>query len=243
MVEDYARKYPEVRRELEEIEIALEQYIKLQKIPPPRNLEGEIMQKIDELENQPRIPDQSASGTGLQRGLPLLLTLLLLAALGSVFWLYQQNNRINNQLAILQDQMETLEADCDFARQRSQALQEQLDVLRDVNNTSIVMSGANTGTGKAPEALAKIYVDQQSQKAYLDILNLPEPPSDRQYQLWAIVDGQPVDMGVFDLAIDSRGFQEVPFIPNAQAYAVTLETRGGNPTPNLQELYVIGNVS
>ena len=48
-------------------------------------------------------------------------------------------------------------------------------------------------------------------------------------------------MGVFKVVI-SAGFQEVPFIENAAAFAVTLENRGGSPTPTLEEMVVIGNV-
>jgi len=49
-------------------------------------------------------------------------------------------------------------------------------------------------------------------------------------------------MGVFDLTAAVGGLVEVPHIRNPQAFAVTLETKGGNPLPNLDELYVIGNV-
>ncbi len=34
----------------------------------------------------------------------------------------------------------------------------------------------------------------------------------------------------------------IPINGEAQAFAITLEARDGNPAPNLEELYVIGNV-
>ena len=78
--------------------------------------------------------------------------------------------------------------------------------------------------------------------AYLDVIDLPAPPTNKQYQLWAIVDGQPVDMGVFDNAVGVKTFEAVPFIANAQAFAVTVEDIGGSPTPSLETMVVIGNV-
>ena len=78
----------------------------------------------------------------------------------------------------------------------------------------------------------------------MDITNLPSPAADKQYQLWAIVDGAPVDMGVFDLASAETDttFQNVPFIENPQAFAVTLEPKGGSTNPTLDQMYVVGNV-
>ena len=95
---------------------------------------------------------------------------------------------------------------------------------------------------KAPQAIASVFYNQSAQKAYLEIENLPEPPSDKQYQLWAIVDGVPQSMDVFDVVIGYEGLLEVPFHANAQAFAVTLEPKGGKVTPTLEEMYVVRNV-
>ncbi|MEJ0031715.1 MAG: anti-sigma factor [Bacteroidota bacterium] len=54
------------------------------------------------------------------------------------------------------------------------------------------------GTPAAKEALATVYWNQTSQEVFLSVQNLKALAQDQQYQLWAIVDGKPVDMGVFD---------------------------------------------
>ena len=114
---------------------------------------------------------------------------------------------------------------------------QQLQILREGSNKVIAMKG----TDKSPQSLANIIYNPEQQKTYLDIKNMPAPPTGKQYQLWALVDGQPVDMGVCDIVLNN-GFQEVPFIPNAGAFAVTIENQGGSPTPTLEEMVVIGNV-
>jgi len=48
-------------------------------------------------------------------------------------------------------------------------------------------------------------------------------------------------MGVFKVDVNSDGLQEVPFIENPAAFAISLETAGGNPTPNMDAIQVIGN--
>ena len=44
-----------------------------------------------------------------------------------------------------------------------------------------------------------------------------------------------------DIANDSI-LVKMKSIPNAETFAITLEKRGGSPTPDLTQLYVIGNV-
>ena len=69
---------------------------------------------------------------------------------------------------------------------------------------------------------------------------MPAAPQGMQYQLWAIVDGKPVDAGVFDVA--TSGLLKMKTLDGAVAFAVTIEPRGGRPSPTLETMQVIGNV-
>ncbi|MEZ4904504.1 MAG: anti-sigma factor [Spirosomataceae bacterium] len=83
-------------------------------------------------------------------------------------------------------------------------------------------------------------MNPNTQEVQLNVLSLPTPTSDKQYQLWALVGGNPVDLGVFDV---NTAMQKMKAIPKADAFAVTLEKKGGSPTPHLEELYVMGKVA
>jgi anti-sigma-K factor RskA len=50
-----------------------------------------------------------------------------------------------------------------------------------------------------------------------------------------------VDAGVFDMK-DGSGMTKMKNIPKAEAFAVTLERKGGSTTPSLDKLYVMGKV-
>jgi anti-sigma-K factor RskA len=67
------------------------------------------------------------------------------------------------------------------------------------------------------------------------------PPAGKQYQLWAIVDGKPVDAGMIDLN-QPIVFQQMKTINSAQAFAVTIENVGGSATPSLETMCLLGNV-
>lgn len=68
---------------------------------------------------------------------------------------------------------------------------------------------------------------------------MPELPSDKQYQLWALIDNKQKSLGVFD-ATDKNIILKMDSTKKAQAFAITIEKKGGNPHPTLDSLTSIG---
>jgi anti-sigma-K factor RskA len=64
-----------------------------------------------------------------------------------------------------------------------------------------------------------------------------------QYQLWAWVDGKPTDAGTFDMNEQGTHFMKLKTVPRAEAFAVTLEKKGGSETPDMNAVYVMGKVT
>jgi anti-sigma-K factor RskA len=85
-------------------------------------------------------------------------------------------------------------------------------------------------------------IEQEEVMIDLSSIKMPSNDEDHQYQLWAMVDGKPVDLGVFDSEVDSTGMKKMKFIKNAQAFAVTLEIRGGSTNPNMDQMMAIGSI-
>lgn len=111
-------------------------------------------------------------------------------------------------------------------------------IMSDENFSRVVMNG----TENSPSALATVYWNQSSQQVYLNVQQLGELSEAQQYQLWAIIDGKPVDAGVFDLT-DSQEFLKMKAIGSGvAAFAVTIEPKGGSENPTLETMQVIGNV-
>ena len=237
-VDRFVQEYPEVRTEMEAIERAMENYLNLHKVKTPDGVEEEVLKRI--------ATDPGVVSTKMDQNMTrsfnwaaVLLGGLFLAAVAGLVWLNQSNNELQASLDQLNAQMQTLQSDCDSVRTVNQDFLQKIQILQNIDNQPTYMRG----TPKAPQAIAVVYWNQQTQKSYLNPVNLSPPPPGQQYQLWAIVDGNPVDMGVFDLVVGGLQLQEVPFISNPQAFAITLEPEGGNPSPTLEEMVVIGNVS
>ena len=250
-VMSYAQQYPEIQQELTAIENVLGLYTQAQARPMPKDLDAQILKHIEQLSSttppskqppptasreddtlKPTTPKDSKDGSdGWLKG---LLGLLAFLSLGAAAFFYQQTDELKEDLTQKNQQLLNQQLACDNTKKE---LENQLSILRNHAFRSVLLKG----TDKAPDAFAAIYYNEADNMTYFDVRNMPKPTADKQYQLWAIVDGAPVDMGVFNLPIDSVDFVEVPYIANAQAFAVTLEIKGGNPTPNLEELYVYGD--
>lgn len=100
----------------------------------------------------------------------------------------------------------------------------------------VLMPGTNGKEG----LLTTVYWNTQTKDVYLIANNLSKAPAGKQYQLWALIDGKPVDAGMVD---DCNGrLCRLKQIQKADAFAITLEKTGGSPVPTLSQLYVMGAV-
>ena len=86
---------------------------------------------------------------------------------------------------------------------------------------------------------ATVYWNPKTTEAWLQPDHLPAAPAGKQFQVWALVDGKPIDAGLLE---SSTGLRRLKPIEKAQAFAITLEKTGGSPTPTLSRMYVMGKV-
>ena len=229
------RKHPEVREELLAVQDALLQFSAAEARAPRPGLEQRI---LDQLGASPQAAPAMPAEARRTFHPNAWMGLLMAASLAAAVYFYQASQAKTTELEATQAELAQLQTDCENIRQSNDELANYFAVVRNKDNQPVAMNG----TPLSPEALAVVFWNPNEKTAYLDIRNLPAPPPDKQYQLWAIVDGKPTDMGVFDIATGELALQDVPFIENPQAFAVTLENKGGSPTPTLDQMYVVGNV-
>ncbi|MEM9847835.1 MAG: anti-sigma factor, partial [Bacteroidota bacterium] len=108
---------------------------------------------------------------------------------------------------------------------------DKLAVLTSPDNATTIMRQENS------PVYAAIHRNTADQIAYLDVSQLPPPPTGKQYQLWFIDTSAPESMGVFYL---SDAFIEVYYIATATIFAISLEDEGGSAVPT--DIRYLGNV-
>ncbi|QJX48358.1 anti-sigma factor [Hymenobacter taeanensis] len=264
-VERMAAQHPEIRRELDEITRGLDFYAEAHAVTPPAGMRERVLsgwqQAIQQTPVQPlAAPVMQASAPepvaaeevhtgGVVRQMPTeesntgrtrwliaaSVALLMLSALGN-FLLYNRLKETEANLEVAQTEQSR------FAATQQAALNErdqQLRVLRNEAFRAVELKG----TPKAPDALARVYYNPQSKAVYVDVRNLPALPEGKQYQLWALDNGKPVDAGVLAVATAAGdSIQQMKDIASAQAFAMTVEPVGGSASPTLTTMTVLGNI-
>lgn len=254
-VERLARQYPEIQAELGAITEALDRYAALHAVPPPGDLKQKVLAGIKAAQQPPAtrsdgqrsgaaakvvplVPAGQRSAGEAFRWLVAAAVTLLVISNGLSYYFYRNWQRSEAHLA---QAMASQQQYADNVRRVQQQLNQKeiaLSVLGDPATRKVELKGV----AKSPDSRVMVYWHQSSQKVYLAVNNLPVPPAGRQYQLWALVDGNPVDAGLLDASPGFAALQQMKAIGQAQAFAITLETEGGSKAPTLDQMYVMGAI-
>lgn len=240
----------EVREAFEEAQKTLEMLATAQAVTPPEDLKSKIwakiqqeqktevhvekpvisIQKTDEkVEDEKEIQEIRLEKNSNWKNFAIAASVLFLVSIGAnLFWVNSQSQMKENLT-----QLETEKKTNNLAMQN---MQQKLDIVANPDMKKIVLAGVE----KHPTAKATVLWNTNSKDVFLNVNNLPKAPEGMQYQLWAIADGKPVNAGMY--SEDKDGIIALSNIPNAQAFAITLEKKGGSTVPTMENMYVMGGV-
>lgn len=224
-------QYPEVAEARTAFELALEEQLLGDATPVPKELKGQIDERIrsagleatDNNSEEERTPVRSM---GVWKWIAAA-SLILLA--GSVYWAITTNKKYQD----LQAQNKELQNKIQESTVQASDMQDDMDKIRNHPMKTAALKGDDD------RAYAIVYWDtvSTSRDVYLMINNLPQPATDKQYQLWALLDGQPIDLGMIE-AKQTRLLYRMKNVQNAQAFAITLEPKGGSEKPTTAPIAV-----
>lgn len=241
LVNDYCVKHPELLKEIEMIEQGLINFSSGigNKLSP--DLKNKIASRLEFKEQdaasvEPKIIGLSDSRLKLYRfGLAASL-LLFVTSLGYNVLLQNKVSDLNTELAIMNDNNSRMAQEFDIQRTSFKQVQSELAIMANPKMKKVALQGMNSLANQS----AAIHWNTETKEVYFNA-GAMTPPQGKQYQLWAIVDGKPVDAGMIDFT-ESDVFQKMKTIPSAQAFAVTIENVGGSAAPSLETMCLLGNV-
>ena len=259
-VEQMATAHPEVKAELDAVQQAMDKYAGMHRSNPRPELRQTIMERIEELEDpsagnvlpidQNKVePVQSLSMGDVSGAYPqpakfnylmaAVWAFLALNIIGNVFF-YTRLKGTEEQMASVVNENNRMKLEYEKIRLDMEKKSADMKMVMNRSNKVVDMNGMEI----APQSFATVYWNPNTKQVMLNVDNLPMPPADKQYQLWALKDGKPIDAGVFEMKPGAGGeMHMMPVqIPEADAFAVTLEKKGGSPTPTLTQLYVMGKI-
>lgn len=165
----------------------------------------------------------------------------LLLFLTSLMYNVQLNHklsRVSGELAELNAAKSYLAEELKVQQASLKTMVSEIQILADPKVKTIALNGMNVLEKKS----AMIHMNMETSEVYFNASALPAAPTAKQYQLWAIVDGKPVDAGMIDMNSTASVFQKMKSIKGAQAFAVTIENMGGSPVPTMETMCLLGNV-
>ena len=246
-VEKLRLQYREVDRDIDEFSALLEKQALENCIPPPAEAKSKIMQAIKEDEKETRIPpllplkdsdtiiNEPVRSLRLWRFAAAASIILFIASTAFNIYLYNRYNEKNTAYQALLTERNSLQANNQVYQTSMQEWQAALDVLHDPQMAMIKLADV-----KGQKNLATVFWDRNNKDVYMVANVLPKAKAGKQYQLWAMVNGKPVDAGMIDP--HCIGVCKMKTIPQAEAFAITLEKEGGSPAPTMEELCVMGKV-
>lgn len=173
--------------------------------------------------------------------------LILTSALALLMW--SQQSSLRKEIADIKNSQQQLLAENTKYKEADEAYQKQMQIVQDIFARRVeVKTVANNPFTNKPNTLTKegnfilLYWQPHTKKVLLMSANLPSLSPSQQYQLWGMVDGKPVDAGVFEY---KNGQFEASFqkdISDAKAFAVSIEPRGGSTSPTIDKVCMLGSL-
>lgn len=245
------RQHADIKQAVEAFELLIEKQAFENAVTPPADIRNKLMAALanefaNENENDKIIApviamkDDNTSGAddnktkriGFWKYMAAASVILLVASAALNFYLYNNYQSASTKYQALLTQRNSLQANNDVFHTKLNDFEESMRIIQ---NPDMRVVKLEPTTGKENN-LATVYWDTKTKDVYIIPSKLDPAPAGRQYQLWAIVDGKPVDAGLIK---DCNGVCKMTNTPRAQKFAITLEQKGGSPTPHLDQLYVI----
>ena len=233
-VESMALKDDIIKSELKAIEKGLFNLAQANAVEAPAFLRSSILDQIKGDSIQV-ITEQDSNNFG--RYMIAASTAIALISTALMFFFYSNQRSLDTQLSAVQNKNNELITEN----------KELKNELNEKNRLTIVASNpsynkivlASTKEGNSSKGV--VYWDDSNGQLYF-IMNITEAiASNEDLQLWAIIDGKPVNAGVLNL--NQPVIQKMKSLKGASTFAITIEPKGGSENPTLENMIMAGIVS
>ena len=244
-------QHPYIKKAVDDFAALIEKQAFNNAIPPAPELKGKLMERLageftagteNKIFDTPVISLEDNTGEvsvikkpPFWKYVAAASVILLVASAALNFYLYNNYNSTNSKYQALLTERNSLQANNDVFRTKMDGLEESIRIMESPDMQKIVLPGV---PGK-DKNLAAVFWNSKTKDVYFLPTNMEAVPAGKQYQLWAIVDDVPVDAGLID---DCNGLCKMKNIPKAQAFAITLEKKGGSEKPTLSAMIVMGAI-
>jgi anti-sigma-K factor RskA len=236
-VEQMTRDYPEVNAHICKMQNCMSEYAEQDCTRSLKNLKNKIISMSGRSsmganrEVVHHLPNAWKWGAGI--------AVVMIFTFGNLSWMFYNNEKAAlNEIAELSSRMNQLRSEQNALQVSDNQIREKYTVLKDVNTKEIHLKGSEDNS----MTHAVIYLNAEQDKCFLNIIGLPKCPYGNEYQMWAKVDGKHIDLGVLETDAKEKDLFSIPFVKNCNGFVITLEKKGGSPSPTVENMYAYGGM-
>lgn len=200
-------------------------------IAPPANVKVNLLTNIssnsdDSLSNNVSNTNSSRFWFGIAASFAAFFLL------GSI-WLYSELNTVKETLEVVTEQNQTLKQDLNSIEKNYDEASKWYAALSHPEAEQYILKG-NT---LSPDSKIVSFVNHKNKSVVINAEQLTALDDNHDYQMWADVDGEMIDMGVIP---KNQKLVAMTYIEDAESLNITIEPVGGNDHPTVERL--ISNV-
>ena len=235
--ESLAAQYPEIASARNAFEIALEEQLLADFKQPPQHLKQTVLEKLSNAPadtNNTEFEEEATPVRSIGIWKWVAAASIILMA-GAIYWAISSNQKYQDALATNKELENKVN--------ESLAQQKELEVMKKQAEimTSSDVKLAAMKSPKNPNMAATVYWDTAGKNVYLLINNMPQPASDKQYQLWAIMKGETINLGSIEVT-QKHLLHSMKNVQNAQAFAITIEPKGFDGSKPTSSPVILSNL-
>ena len=214
----------ELKTKLDQLEKSFEALAFENEIVPPANVKENILLKARNSKTK-TIHLQPKS---LNKYWTIAASIAVFMALATV-WMYIKLDTIESELQVVKNDKNLLQKNLDQLRGQLAETTKWYDAINNPDVEQYLLKG----NALAPEATIISYVNNKDKTVVINTESLPKLDEDHDYQMWADVKGEMINMGVI---IKDKSMLQMTYIENAESLNITIEPAGGNDHPTVSQL-------
>jgi anti-sigma-K factor RskA len=249
-VETLAQLFPEIQQELDAIASTFEAGAMQMAVTPSSSVKDKLMASLPAKTGTVATPEANGSPAKVVEMKPVAeqrssFSKLAIAASWGLFllagafavYLYNGNQQLKSDVATLQQNAAKSDQQIGELAKEVSSYQLYRQLKSDPSLTTVALASVKPDE----DFQAEVFWNKTSGELFIDPSYLPQIPIGKQYQLWFLIDGKPIDAGMINLT-NAASIQKMKECKGAQMFAITVENEGGSPTPTLEQMIVAGKV-
>ncbi|MBO6881137.1 anti-sigma factor [Winogradskyella sp.] len=196
-------------------------------ITPPALVKSNLLNAINSASNDTKTVELKPNSNS-KFYLGIAASIAALFMIGS-FWMYNQLNTVKQQLQTVENEKTELNTTIESLNEELKNKNSLYAAIAHPETEKYVL----TGNDISPDTKVISYVNHSTKSVVINTERLPDLDADHDYQMWADVEGEMINMGVIS---KDKKLMAMNYIDHSESLNITIEPAGGNDHPTVERL-------